>query len=149
MTSEKRSYRDLDNLLTGLEQDILDLDDRQLEARADRFFGSVRSVRDVIATGLRSRVSVDRPSTDRGAARAHRRPATPPREAPAMLVPGSFSEKRKLLAELFAHSPGIPGQLRMAFSAPRTLSDSEVEAMVERLVRLGILRRDNTGYDDA
>ena len=139
MTSEKRSYRDLDNLLTGLEQDILDLDDRQLEARADRFFGSVRSVRDVIATGLRSRVSVDRPSTDRGAARAHRRPATPPREAPAMLVPGSFSEKRKLLAELFAHSPGIPGQLRMAFSAPRTLSDSEVEAMVERLVRLGIL----------
>ena len=31
MTSEKWSYRDLDNLLAGLEQDILDLDDRQLE----------------------------------------------------------------------------------------------------------------------
>ena len=66
-----------------------------------------------------------------------------------MPVPASFSEKRKLLAELFAHSPGIPGQLRMAFSAPRTLSDSEVEAMVQRLVRLRILHRDNPGDDNA
>ena len=149
MISEERSYRDLDNLLAGLEQDILDLDDGQLEAPTDLFFGSVRSVRDVIAAGLRSRASVDRPSTDHGAARAPRRPVMPPHEAPAMLVPGSFSEKRKLLAELFAHSAGIPWQLRMAFSTPRTLSDSEVEAMVERLVRLGILRRDNSGDDDA
>ena len=149
MTSEKPSYRDLDNLLTGLEQDILHLDDQQLEAHADQFFGSVRSIRDVIATGLQSRVSVDRPSTDHGAVRARRRPATPPREASAMQVPGSISEKRKLLAELFAHSPGIPGQLRMAFSASKTLPDSEVEAMIERLVRLGILGRDNTGNNDA
>ena len=65
------------------------------------------------------------------------------------LVPGSFSEKRNLLAELFANSPGMPGQLRMAFSAPRTLSDTEVDAMVERLIRLGVLRRDSTGDDDA
>ena len=66
-----------------------------------------------------------------------------------MPVPGSFSEKRKLLAELFAHRPGIPGQLRMAFSARKALSDSEVEAIVERLIHLGILRRDNTADDDA
>ena len=150
MTSEERSYRDLDNLLAGLEQDILDLDDGQMEARTDRFFGNVRSVREVIAAGLRSRVSVDRASTDHGAARARRRPVTPPHEAPAMPVPGSFSEKRKLLAELFADSPGIPGQLRMAFSAPRTLSDSEVDAMVEMIDQARrILRRDGTGDDDA
>ena len=149
MTSEKPSYRDLDNLLTGLELDILHLDDQHLEARADPFFGSVRSIRDVIATGLQSHVSVDRPSTAHGAARARRRPATPPRDTSAMLVPGSISEKRKLLAELFANSPGIPGQLRMAFSASTTLPDSEVEAMIERLVRLGILRRDSTDNNDA
>ena len=65
-----------------------------------------------------------------------------------MPVPGSFSEKRKLLAELFAHRPSIPGQLRMAFSAHKPLSDSEVEAMVERLIRLGILRHDNTRDDN-
>ena len=149
MTSETPSYRDLDNLLTGLEQDILHLDDQQLEARADQFFGSVRSIREVIATGLQSRVSVDRPSTAHSAARARRRPATPPRDTSALQVPGSISEKRKLLAELFARSPGIPGQLQMAFSAAKTLSDSEIEAMIARLVRLGILRRDSTGNDDA
>lgn len=149
MTSEKRSYRSLDNLLAGLEQDILDLDDRDLDAGTDRFFGSVRSARNVIADGLRSHVAVDRPSTDRGAAPALRRPETPPHEAPAMPVPASFSEKRKLLAELLARRPGIPGQLRMAFSAPTPPSDSEVDAMMERLVRLGILRRDNPGDGDA
>ena len=149
MTSEKRSYRGLDNLLAGLEQDILDLDDRDLDTGTDRVFSSGRSARDVIADGLRSRVSVDRPSTDRGAARTGRRQETPPRGAPAMLVPGSFSEKRRLLAELLAQRPGIPGQLRTAFSAPTPPSDSEVDAMVERLVRLGILRRDNPGDGDA
>ena len=149
MTDEKWSYRDLDNLLAGLEQDILDLDDRKLETRTERFFGSARSVRDVVATGLRSRAAVDGPSTDHGVARTRRRPHTVPDEAPAIPVPGSFSEKRNLLAELFANSPGIPGQLRMAFSAPRTLSDTEVDAMVERLIRLGVLRRDSTGDDDA
>ncbi|MCY4560110.1 MAG: hypothetical protein OXF79_27860 [Chloroflexi bacterium] len=149
MTSRKRSYRNLDNLLAGLEQDILELDDRELDADTGRFFGSGRSARDVIAAGLRSRVSVDRPPKDRGAARAHRRPETPPREAPAVPVPASFSEKRKLLAELLAQRPGIPGQLRMAFSAPRALSDSDVDAMVEKLVRLGILRRDHAEDDDA
>ena len=148
MTNEKRSYRGLDNLLAGLEQDILDLDDRELDAETDLFFGRVRGARDVIANGLRSRVSVDQPSSDHGAARAHGRPETVPYDAPAMPVPGSFSEKRKLLAELFAHRPGIPGQLRMAFSARKALSNSEVEAMVERLIRLGILRRDNTTDDD-
>ena len=148
MTNEERSYRGLDNLLTGLEQDILDLDDRELDAETDRFFGSVRSVRDVIANGLRSRVSLDQSSTDRGAAQAQGGPETVPYEAPAMPVPGSFSEKRKMLAELFAQRPGIPGQLRMAFSARTALSDSEVEAMVERLIRLGILHRNNTTDDD-
>ena len=149
MTSKKWSYRDLDNLLAGLEQDILDLDDRQMETRTERFFGSIRSVRDVVATGLLSLAAVDRPSTEHGAARARRRPETVPNEVPSIPVPGSFSEKRNLLAELFANSPGIPGKLRMAFSAPRTLSDTEVDAMVERLIRLGVFRRDGTGDDNA
>ena len=148
MTNENRSYRGLDNLLAGLEQGILDLNDRELDADTDRFFGRVRSVRDVIATGLRSHVSVDRPSTDRGAASPHRRPEKVPHEAPAMPVPDSFSEKRQLLADLFTHRPSIPGQLQMAFSARKALSDSEVDAVVERLVRLGLLRRDNTADDD-
>ena len=147
MTNEIRSYRNLDNLLAGLEQDILDQDDQELDAETARFFGSIRSGRDVIANALRSRVSVDQPSTNRGAARAHGRPETVPYEDPAMSVPGSFSEKRKLLAELFAHRSSIPGQLRMAFSAREALSDSEVEALVERLIRFGILRRDNTKDD--
>ena len=36
----------------------------------------------------------------------------------------------------------------MAFSAPKTLSDSEVDSMMARLVRLGILRREGTIDDD-
>ena len=36
----------------------------------------------------------------------------------------------------------------MAFSAPPSLSDSDVEVMVARLVRLGILRRKNTNKED-
>ncbi len=148
MINIKRSYRDLDNLLTGLEQDILDLDDRELTTETELLFGCVQVVRDVIEDGLQSRVSVDQPFSDRRATQSPARPETVPYGTPALPVPNGFREKRKLLAELFAHRPGIPGQLRAAFSAPKQLSNSEVEAMVERLVRLGILRRDNTPDDD-
>ena len=67
MINIKRSYRDLDNLLTGLEQDILDLDDRELNTETELLFGRVQVVRDVIEDGLQSRVSVDQPFSDRRA----------------------------------------------------------------------------------
>ena len=105
MTREMRSYRDLDNLLAGLEQDILDLDNRQLETRTERFFGSVQSVRDVVATGLRSRAAVDGPFTEHGAARARQRSETVPDEAPAVPVPGSIREKTKSVGGALCQQP--------------------------------------------
>lgn len=148
MVDIKRGYRGLDNLLSGLEQDILELDRRGLDAETGLFFGRVQGVQDIIESSLRFQFSDDQPYSERWGPLTHTQPETTSYDTPGLPVPSSFREKRKLLAELFAHRPGIPGQLRAAFSASKKLSDSEIDAVVQRLVRLGILCRDNTSDDD-
>ena len=148
MTFEDRAYRRLDNLLTGLEDNILGLDDREVTSESTQLFGRIQGVRAVIDDNLEFRISTKDASLKNEVRRTRGRADKVRYEFPIMAVPNSMDDKRKLLEQLVAGRAGIPGQMRMAFSAPKTLSDSEVDSMMERLVRLGILGREGTIDDD-
>ena len=57
MTFEDRAYRRLDNLLSGLEDNILGLDDREVTSESTQLFGSIQGVRAVIDDNLAFRIS--------------------------------------------------------------------------------------------
>ena len=148
MSIEKPAYRRLDKLLSGLEQNILRLDDREVISESKQLFGSGRHVREILDANLQYPIPVKETLPNQGVARVHGRPKAIAHKIPVMQVPSSLSGKRQLLEQLVASTSGISGEIRMAFSAPQSLSDSEVEVMVERLVRLGVLRRKQTNKDD-
>ena len=148
MSVEEPGYRRLDKLLSGLEETILRLDDREVISESNQLFGSGQNVRAILDANLQFPTSIKGTPPNQGLDRVHGRPQAIPRETPLMQVPSSLSGKRKLLEQLASQTSGIPREIRMAFSAPPSLSDSDVEVMVARLVRLGILRRKNTNKED-
>ena len=149
MRNEKHTYQYLDNLLSGLEEGILDLDDQQIDVESIQFFGSIRDVRDVIATSLQPFEFIDVLDEDHITDRTHGQSKRSQSKIPAIPVPNSLNERKRLLAQLLRHRSSIPSELRMAFSARKALSDSETEEMVERLIRLGILCREHANDDDS
>lgn len=143
MIGENRSYRHLDNLLAGLEDSVLELTDQEVTVESSQVLGSVGNVRGLIGGSLESHTTGQVLSKGHEPDTAPGHPAKSRMDVPRVPVPSHNSDKRRLLEQLVAHRSGIPGELRVAFSGRRTLSDAEIDAMVERLVRLGILHRED------
>ena len=141
-------YSRLDNLLAGLEEDVLGLDDREVVAETTQLFGSGQDVRATIRDILQSHGHVDEESPTHAVRLIHERRKESRSQFTPLSVPTGLVEQRKLLETLVTESSSIPGYIRMAFSAQRRPTDSEVEAMIERLVRLGILRSKGTADND-
>ena len=148
MSNEKRNYRHLDSLLSGLEDGILSLTDLEVETECSWYSENVRDVRRVIDACLRSHNSGLASLRDHGDDQVIKRPKESWADIPVTLASNSYSDKRKFLAHLLAHQSGVPKELRMAFSGQRAPTDIEVEALVERLVRLGVLRHEDSMDDN-
>ena len=118
MNPQRLAYIRLHQLLSGLEDNILRLDDREVLSESNQLFGNEQHIRALLVASL-------------------------PRQ-----VPSSLSCKRQLLEQLISHTSAIPADLRLAFSAPEKLSESDVEVMIDRLVRLGVLQSEDAKKDD-
>ena len=148
MSNEKCNYRHLDSLLSGLEDEILSFTDLEVETECSWYSGNVGDVRRVIAACLRSHDSGLVSLRDHGDNQITKQPKESWADTPTTLASSSYSDKRKFLAHLLVHQSGVPKELRMAFSGQRVPTDIEVEALVERLVRLGILRHEDSTDDN-
>ncbi len=144
MNGRLQGYRHLDNLLTGLEEEILRLGERELVSENTESVARIGEVREAIDASLQSHGFTTDMFRTPGISKVDERPRWARSELSALVVPSGLGEQRKLLESLAAQRSGIPRQIRMAFSSHRRPSDSEVEAMVERLIRLGILSTKDT-----
>ena len=141
MKDERRAYIGLDSLLAGLEEGILALDDKELGINSMQSFDSVRDVQETIATGIGvGRLARGLPNNREVGMGPSGKKGTQQR-TPSIKALRTFSDKRELLAAVLAEHSNVPGEIRMAFGTRRPLSESEVDSMVERLISLGLLRR--------
>ena len=143
MKDERHAYICLDNLLAGLEEGILALDDKELNVNSMQLFGNVGDVQATIATGMRVGMLAKGLPDNHEVGIAFRGKNGSKQIVPSIKAPSSFADKRELLAAVLAEQTSVPGEMRLAFGARSPLSDSEVDSMVERLIHLGLLRRED------
>ena len=135
----------LNVLLSGLEDEILKLDDPAILSEDEDSFADIEHVRTLIRSRIDASSSSDHPQPDTdtgGASSRHERRCS---EAVPIAVPEEGAERRRLLEMLIATRPNLPKPLRIAFSAGEKPTESEVDSMVEKLVRLGILKNTDKG----
>ncbi len=145
MSTGRNQRLRLDALLSGLEDEILKLDDPEILSEDEDSFADIEHVRALI----RSRISASsssnhsQPDTDTGGASSrHWRRSS---EAVPIAGPEKGADRRRLLEMLIANRANLPKPLRTAFSAAEKPTESEVDSMVEQLVRLGILKNTDKG----
>ena len=144
MSTGRNERRRLDALLSGLEDEVLRLDDSAILSEDEDSFAGIAQVRALIRSRIDVYASINhlQPDTDmRGVSSRHRRSAAVP-----IAVPEEAAERRKLLQKLVANRIDLPQQVLIAFSGGEEPPESEVDATVAELVRLGILK--NTGKGD-
>ena len=138
MTRDNTSPQRLDSLLSGLEDEVLTLDDRELLAAEDVGsvgFGVLRSlIESQIPSHLGSR-ALDPSSGERRSSSS---------EASPEPVSGS-PDPRRLLEMLIASRRSVPSQVRLAFTADREPTDQEVEHLLAELIRSGSVKADDNG----
>ena len=146
MSAGRNEWRRLDALLSGLEDDVLGMDDLAILSENEDPAGGFRHVRALIQSQIDASASIDRsqPETDLGRVSSGHQSRR--LETSAIAIPEEESELRRLLETLVVNQPNLPRQVRMAFSAGGKPTGSEVNAMVAQLVRLGILK--HVGKDD-
>lgn len=110
-------------LAGGLEEIVLKSTDKELLGH--RSSGETRDIRRLIASAARDYSAESRGRTS---------------EKPALSDFGSEDEKLAFLKWAMKSGVGVPQQLRAAFASKNPLSDSEINAMVNQLIRLGVKR---------
>ena len=138
MNQRLRGYHHLDNLLACLEEEILKIDEEDLASESSGSTVDIRWLREVITAQVQSLGVTGQGSATPGGVEDDERLGNVQFDR-APVIPSDLSEQRKLLEILVAGQDRLPGQIRMAFSSRRKPSDTEVEEMVESLIRLGIL----------
>jgi hypothetical protein len=57
------------------------------------------------------------------------------------VIPRSASERRRLLEMVVGSKMHIPNEIRMAYSSTKQVSDKEISAHLEKLLRMGLLKK--------
>ena len=143
MSTGRNDRHRLDALLSGLEDEVLRLDDSAILSEDEDSFTEIEEVRRLIRSRIDMYASINhlQPDTDmRGVWSKHRRS-----EAVPIAVPEEAAERRKLLQRLVANRIDLPQQVLIAFSGGEEPPESEVDATVAELVRLGILKKTDKG----
>ena len=145
MSTGRNERRRLDALLSRLEDEILRLDDSAILSEDEDSLVSIEHVRALIRSRIDACASINhsQPYTGMGGMSSrHRRRRS---EAVPIAVPEEAAERRRLLKTLVAKRIDLPKQVRIAFSASEEPLESEVDASVAQLVRLGILKDADKG----
>lgn len=145
MNARLKEQHHLDALLSGLENEILKLDDSEILTEEANSFAHIEDIRALVNSNIRTFLSMDDSSSTSSAADVsledfEKRQS----ESASRVVPNDPKERRKLLEILVASRINLPQQVRMAFSANNKPTEPEVDAMIVRLIRLGILKNDDT-----
>jgi hypothetical protein len=111
------AYRELDDLLSGLEQNILSARDRDILSSKNA---------DLIARTVRNIVN------DRVGAKSTRETAA---------LPDNAVERRRLLEVIAGARSGVPADVRIAYKGGLKISDQEVSELLNELVRRGYFKR--------
>ena len=143
MSAGRNQRHRLDALLLGLEDAVLRLDDPAILSENEDSFVEIEHVRALIRSRIAASASFDYPDTDMGGVSSRYRRLHS--EAAPIAVPEEAAERLRLLETLVANRIDLPKQVRIAFSAGEEPPESEVDATIAQLVRLGILRNPNKG----
>ena len=140
MTAVRNARRRLDTLLSGLEDDILMLDDVAVLSEEPGSVSAIENVRELI----QSRIAADS-STNQSPPKTNQQGVSPrhrgmPSETTPLAIPDEDVDLRRLLETLIANQPTVPEPIRLAFAAGRQPTGAEVDAVVTQLVRLGVLK---------
>ena len=145
MSTGNNARRRLDTLLSGIEDEVLRLDDLTILSEDEDSFTDVTFVRALIRSRVDACASIDhlQPDTDtEGVSSRHRQQCS---KATPIDVPEEAGDRLRLLRSLVAYRLDLPRQVRIAFSAGDEPPESEVDASVAELIRLGILKNPDKG----
>ena len=140
MNANLKFSNHLDNLLLGIEKEILKLSDCTILSEDVDLLAHVEDIRAQINSIIHAHPSFDNSLSSpfiEGSSR-NTRSESPP------VVPRAAADRRKLLESLIANRLNMPQQVRAAFSARKRPTESDVDEMVNQLVRLGILNTTDT-----
>ena len=140
MSARRNEWRRLDALLSGLEDDVLRLDDLTILSEDEASAAGVEHVRALIQFQTGAYASTDQSQSEIDLGRVSSEHRSGRSETTAIAIPEEEGELRRLLETLVANQPNLSKQVRIAFSAGGRPTGSEVNAMVAQLVRLGILK---------
>ena len=146
MSARRNEWRRLDALLSGLEDDVLRLDDLTILSEDEGSAADVEHVRALIQFQTGAYAGTDHLQPAMNLGRVSSGEGTERPETTSIAMPEEEGELRRLLETLVANQPNLPKQVRIAFSAGGRPTGSEVNAIVAQLVRLGILKP--SGKDD-
>ena len=146
MNTGRNERHSLDSLLSGIEDEVLRIDDLALLSEDESMFASVEDVRALIQFRIDECVSIKHSESDTDMGRISSKLKNRDSEAFPISVPKGAVERRQLLEMIIASQSNLPRQVGMAFSASEKPSESAMDDMVAQLVRLGILK--TTDSDD-
>lgn len=140
MNANLKFLNHLDAFLLGIEKEVLNLSDCTILSEDVDLLAHVEDIRAQINSIIHAHPSFDNslpPPFVEGSSR-NTRSESPP------VVPREAADRRKLLESLIANRLKMPQQVRAAFSARKRPTESDVDEMVDQLVRLGILNTTDT-----
>lgn len=144
MTSGRDAQHRLDTLLSGLEDEFLNMADLEILSEDEDEFDDIKLVRAMIQSKIEAYVSNDHQQSETNLERVSSKRQNKQRKIVPMTVPEKADERRRLLEMIVASQPNLPRQVQVAFSANENPTDSEIDDMVTELIRYGILNRTDT-----
>ncbi len=144
MNARLKEQHHLDALLSGLENEILKLDDFEILSEDANLFSHIEDIRALVNSNIHTFLSMDDSSSTSPAGDVSLDFEKGQSESASRVVPDDPKERKKLLEVLVASRVSLPQQVRMAFSAKQEPTKSEVDALIARLIRIGILKNRDT-----
>ena len=128
MIGDDTSRQRLDSLLCGLEDDVISLDDRELLSEGENGGADLGPIRSLIQSQTAAHLGPDASRVPGG----HRHSATA--EA-SSIRRSSSSQRRRILDKVLRRRPGVPLNVRLAFSADLEPTDRDDEMLEPRAQR--------------
>ena len=144
MISGRDEQHRLDALLSGLEEEFLNMDDLEILSEDEDEFADIEHVRVLIQSQIDACVSINHPQPETNLGRVSSKSQSRQWKVVPMTVPEKADERRRLLEMIVASQPNLPRQVRVAFSADEKPTDSAIDDMVTELIRYGLLNRTDT-----